>query len=93
MPVAGRYAGQEQIGAVSSVLSTKRTKNNRAVRQCSSTYGSKGIILFMYVLQKKNDNTRQQYGSAAVRTVAKDRGVQQWGRWYSQAPSGRPVLL
>ena len=32
--------------------------------------------------------TWQQYGSAAVvRTVVKDKGVQQqWGRWYSQAP-------
>ena len=30
----------------------------------------------------------QQYGSAAVRTVVKDRGVQQRGRWYSQAPVG-----
>ena len=32
--------------------------------------------------------TGQQYGSAAVRTVVKDRGVQQWGRWYIQAPVG-----
>ena len=31
--------------------------------------------------------TGQQYGSAALHTVVKDRGVQQWGRWYSQAPS------
>ena len=38
MPVAGRYGGQKEIGAVSSVLSTKRNKiitgqyDNAAVR-------------------------------------------------------------
>ena len=32
--------------------------------------------------------TGQQCGSAAVHTVVKDRGVQRWGRWYSQAPVG-----
>ena len=41
---------------------------------------------------KKKKKTGQQYGSAAVRTVVKDRGVQQWGRWYSQAPVGGRYL-
>ena len=47
------------------------------------------IILCMYILKRRKFNRAAvRQGSAAVRTVGKDRGVQQWGRWYSQAPVG-----
>ena len=40
MPVAGRYGGQKQIGAVSFVLSTKRTKKNKIITE---QYGNAAV--------------------------------------------------
>ena len=48
------------------------------------------LVLYhpLYVSTKDKILTGQQYGSAAVHTVVKNRGVQQRGRWYFQAPVG-----
>ena len=89
MPVAGRYGGQKQFGAVAS--SACKYYNNKIV---TGRYGCAAVRTVFKVSSsvckyKKNEIiTGQQYGSAAVRTVVKGRGVQHWERWYSQAPVG-----